>query len=1062
MYAELHALSNFSFLKGASLPAEMVARAVELGYAALAITDECSVAGVVRAHEEAKKHNFQLIVGSELRCDDGLRIVALAETRRGYGNLCRLITQARRAASKGLYRLCRAQLAGSLEECLVIWLPPLPLCPASSPLVHPDPLTNRPARGTSVRVNTGSGNSECVSPRNAHEEGVWLRRYFTDRLWIGAELHRTGDDAARVRELRALSTRLAIPITACGGALMHVPERKALHDVMTAIRLNTPLSECGYALEPNSARHLRTAGELTELLPEALLKESTLIASRCRFSLEELRYEYPRELVPDGETPTTWLRKLTYQGAAQRWPESIPDKVKGLIEHELQLVQELRYEPYFLTVHDLVRESTERGILCQGRGSAANSAVCYCLGVTAVDPSRQEVLFERFLSKERHEPPDIDIDFEHERREEIIQYIYEKYGRHRAGLAATVITYRLKSALRDVGKALGFDSLQIERLILALIRRHGESSEQLPQWLHEAGFDPASPIVQLLIERVGELIGFPRHLSQHVGGFVIAADLLEALVPIENASMADRTVIQWDKDDLESLGLLKVDVLALGIMTAIRKTLDLHNRWHGSELTFATIPPEDPETYRMIQKADTVGVFQIESRAQMSMLPRLRPECFYDLVVEVAIVRPGPIQGDMVHPYLRRRDGSEPVDYPSEAVRSVLERTLGVPIFQEQVMQLAVVAAGFTPGEADQLRRAMAAWRRSGDLEPFRVKLLSGLKERGYPDEFADRLFRQIQGFGEYGFPESHAASFALLAYASAWLKCHAPAAFTAALINSQPMGFYAPAQLVRDAREHGVQVSSADVTKSDWNCTLEGDQNAPPALRLGLRLVRGLSEQGAARLLAARSEKPFVDVQDLALRAKLNKRDLDALAAANAMSELAGNRHQAAWALAGIETDLPLFSDVPLQEATPLLRVPTEGQNIVADYQTVGLTLRRHPMALLRDRFQRRNALSAQEVLSAQNGTRVRTAGIVLIRQSPGTAHNTTFITIEDETGHVNLIVWSSVAQRFRLPFLRAHLLEVRGQLQHASGVTHVVVEEMVDRSGWLGALQVPSRDFH
>lgn len=1058
MYAELHAASNFSFLKGASLPAEMIARAIELGYAALAITDECSVAGVVRAHEEAKKHHFHLIVGSELSCEDGLRIVALAETRRGYGNLCRLITQARRAAPKGLYRLGRAQLAERLAECLIVWLPPLRLSSISSPAA---PVYRTP-RGTPRPAHARSPDSECVSPRCAHDEGEWLRQYFKDRLWIGAEVHRAGDDAARVRELRELSTRLAIPITACGGALMHVPERKPLHDVMTAIRLNTPLSECGYALEPNSARHLRAINELATLFPETLMKESTLIASRCRFSLEELRYEYPHELVPEGETPSTWLRKLTHEGAARRWPEGIPDKVKGLIEHELQLVQELRYEPYFLTVHDLVRESTERGILCQGRGSAANSAMCFCLGVTAVDPSRQEVLFERFLSKERHEPPDIDIDFEHERREEIIQYIYEKYGRHRAGLAATVITYRLKSALRDVGKALGFDSLQIERLILALSRRHGESSEELPKWLREAGFDPASPIVQLLIERVGELIGFPRHLSQHVGGFVIAADLLEALVPIENASMADRTVIQWDKDDLESLGLLKVDVLALGIMTAIRKTLDLHNRWRGTQLTFATIPPEDPETYRMIQKADTIGVFQIESRAQMSMLPRLRPERFYDLVVEVAIVRPGPIQGDMVHPYLRRRDGLEPVDYPSEAVRSVLERTLGVPIFQEQVMQLAVIAAGFTPGEADQLRRAMAAWRRSGDLEPFRVKLLSGLKEQGYPDEFADRLFRQIQGFGEYGFPESHAASFALLAYASAWLKCHAPAAFTAALINSQPMGFYTPSQLVRDAREHGVQVRPADVTKSDWNCTLEGDQHAAPTLRLGLRLVRGLSEEGAARLLAARSDKAFADVQDLALRAKINKRDLDALAAANAMSELAGNRHQAAWALAGIESDLPLFADVPLQEATPLLRVPTEGQSIVADYQTVGLTLRRHPMALLRDRFQRRSALCAQQVLSAPDGARVLTAGIVLMRQSPGTAHNTTFITIEDETGHVNLIVWSSVAHQFRLAFLQAHLLEVRGQLQHASGVTHVVVEEMADRSGWLGTLQVPSRDFH
>ncbi|HEY4368690.1 MAG TPA: error-prone DNA polymerase, partial [Steroidobacteraceae bacterium] len=973
MYAELHALSNFSFLKGASHPQDMVQRAVELGYRALALTDECSVAGVVRAHDEAKKTGFHLIVGSELRCADGLTCVALARTRRGYGALSVLITRARRAATKGSYLLNRNDLIDALPDCSLIWLPQ-------------------------------------VCDARALADGAWLRQHFESRLWVGIELHHRGNDAQRLHDLSALATRLGLPAVAAGGALMQGAECQPLHDTLTAIRLTQPISQCGYALEASAERHLRSVDTLKSVYPPELLAQTLVIATQCTFSLDELRYEYPREIVPDGHTPVSWLRTLTERGIQERWPAGEPPRVRELVEHELSLIRELNYEPFFLTVYDLVREARQRNILCQGRGSAANSAVCFCLGVTAVDPSRQEVLFERFISKERHEPPDIDVDFEHERREEIIQYLYDKYGRHRAGLAATVITYRLRSALRDVGKTLGLDTLQIERLIFALSRRSGESADQMPMWLKEAGFDPDSPLVKLLLARVHEIIGFPRHLSQHVGGFVIAADLLESLVPIENASMADRTVIQWDKDDLESLGLLKVDVLALGIMTAIRRALDFYNGRRRTALTLATIPAEDPATYAMIQKADTIGVFQIESRAQMSMLPRLKPARFYDLVIEVAIVRPGPIQGDMVHPFLRRRDGLEPIDYPSEAVRSVLERTLGVPIFQEQVMQLAVVAAGFTPGEADQLRRAMAAWKRTGDLGPFRIRLLDGLRERGYPDEFADRLFRQIEGFGEYGFPESHAASFALLAYASAWLKCHAPAEFTAALINSQPMGFYAPAQLIRDARRHGVQVREIDINASDWDCTLEGADPQAPELRLGLRLVRGLSEAGVLRLMEARAVRAFADPQDLAVRARLNHRDLEALAAADALAGLVGNRHQAAWTLAGIETDLPLFQDVPLSEATPILRVPTEGQSIVADYRAVGLTLRRHPLALLRERLIRRQVLTAEQLKTADTDRPARVAGIVNVRQSPATAHNTTFMTLEDETGEINVIVWSSV----------------------------------------------------
>jgi error-prone DNA polymerase len=1022
MYAELHALTSFSFLRAASSPGEMVARARELGYSALAITDECSVAGVVRAHEEASKHGFPIITGSELRCSDGLQVVVLAQTRRGYGRLAQLITRARRAAPKGQYLIARAELAGALEECLLLWLPGLQPCKA---------------------------------------EGAWLQAHFQDRAWIAVELHQLGADRQRLQQLQQLGAQLGLPLTACGGVLLHVAERKPLHDVMTAIRLNRPLSDCGYALLPNSSRHLRSLEVLTACYPAGLRLESTRIAQRCRFSLDELRYEYPRELVPAGQTPASWLRQLTHAGAARRWPQGVPEKVQHLLEHELALIGELSYEPYFLTVQDLVREAEKRSILCQGRGSAANSAVCYCLGVTAVDPGQQSVLFERFISKERNEPPDIDLDFEHERREEIIQYIYDKYGRQRAGIAATVITYRLRSALRDVGKVLGLDVLQIERLITALSRRAGLGNEHLPQWLREAGFDPDSNVVQYLLARVAELVGFPRHLSQHVGGFVIAAELLEDLVPVENATMDGRTVIQWDKDDLESLGLLKVDVLALGMLTAIRRALAFHNQCTGESLTLRSIPSEDVATYQMIQRADTIGVFQIESRAQMSMLPRLRPECFYDLVIEVAIVRPGPIQGDMVHPYLRRRNQEEPVDYPSPAVRHVLQRTLGVPIFQEQVMQLAVDAAGFTPGEADRLRRAMAAWKRHGDLEPFRIKLMQGLRERGYQQEFADRLFRQIQGFSEYGFPESHAASFALLAYASSWLKCHAPAAFTAALINSQPMGFYAPAQLVRDAREHGVEVRPVDVLSSDWDCTLEGDLRRAPSLRLGLRLVKGLSQIAAQRLMATRSERSFTDARDLALRARLNPKDLEALGAANALVRLTGNRHQAAWVLAGIDIELPLLADAAPREGTPLLPLPTEGQNIVSDYQSIGLTLGRHPLALLRDRFLRRQVLTAAELRNSPDAMRVRTAGLVLIRQSPGTAKNTTFITLEDETGQMNLIVWAGTAQKYRRPFLESQLLEVRGTLQHHSKVMHVVVEEMIDRSAWLGALRVNARDF-
>jgi error-prone DNA polymerase len=792
---------------------------------------------------------------------------------------------------------------------------------------------------------------------------------------------------------------------------MHVRSRRRLQDVLTAVRLGRPVAQCGQALFPNAERHLRLRVRLAQLYPPELLAQSVAIAERCRFSLDSLKYEYPAELVPEGHTPATWLRSLTEEGLGQRFPAGVPPKVADLVAHELKLIAELRYEPFFLTVHDVVSFARREKILCQGRGSAANSVVCYALGITEVDPDRMNTLFERFISRERNEPPDIDVDFEHQRREEVIQYVYRKYGRSRAALAATVICYRTKSALRDVAKALG---------------------------LPPGGIEPGS----LPFELAQTLRGFPRHLSQHVGGFVISRGPLAELVPVENAAMPERSVIQWDKDDLEALGLLKVDVLALGMLSAIRRALQMIG------LEMHQVPPEDPEVYRMIQKADTVGVFQIESRAQMSMLPRLRPATFYDLVIEVAIVRPGPIQGGMVHPYLRRRRGEEAVTYPSAPVRKVLERTLGVPIFQEQVMELAMVAAGFTPGEADRLRRSMAAWKRHGGLEPFEERLKSGMKRNGYSVEFAEAIYRQILGFGEYGFPESHSASFALLVYVSSWIKCHHPAAFCAALLNSQPMGFYAPAQLVQDARRHGVEVRPPDVQASDWDCTLEGG-----ALRLGLRMVGGLAEKEGLRIA---SGKPYASIHDL----RLNKRDLRCLAAAGALQSLAGHRRLAHWSAAGAARRAPL--DAPAPERTPALAAPREGEEILADYASLGLTLGRHPLALLRRHLAAKRLVTAQELQPLRHGAPVRVAGLVTCRQRPDTASGVVFVTLEDETGCMNVVVWRKLVESQRRELLGARLMGVQGRVERDGDVIHVVARRLVDYSGLLGPLAAASRDFH
>ena len=1021
-YAELHALSNFTFLRGASHPEELVETAVALGYEALALTDECSMSGIVRAHAVAKEAGLKkLIIGSELHLQSGRKLVALAQNIEGYAALCQLISNARRAAEKGSYELRRLDFENGLPGCLVLWIPDKDL--------------------------------------TLDVEDHWIRETFRDRLWIAVELLADGRQREQLEKLREEGRRLKLPLVATGDVHMHVRARRILQDAVTAIRIGTTVDNAGFALHSNGERHLRSLDVLAHVYPPDLLAESVRIADAIHFSLDEIRYEYPDELVPDGETAATYLRRLTEEGMQRRWSDGTPAKVTKLVEHELKLIAELEYESYFLTVQDIVAFARSKNILCQGRGSAANSAVCFCLGITEVDPDRMEVLVERFISKERNEPPDIDVDFEHERREEVIQYIYAKYGRERAALAATVITYRPRSALRDVGKILGLSGLQVSRLSRSMQWWDGHKVDD--SRILEAGLDPDSPVIRRLMYLVGEIMGFPRHLSQHVGGFIISDAPLYELVPIENATMPDRTVIQWEKNDLEELGLLKVDVLGLGMLTAIRRSFDLIRDFDGRDYTLATVPAEDPRVYDMICEGDTMGVFQIESRAQMAMLPRLKPRCYYDLVIEVAIIRPGPIQGDMVHPYLRRRNGEEAVDYPSEEVKGVLQRTLGVPIFQEQVMQLAVVAAGFTPGEADRLRRAMAAWKRRGGLGPFEDKLINGMRERGYEEDFARQIFRQIEGFGEYGFPESHSASFALLVYVSCWLKCHTPAAFTCALLNSQPMGFYSASQLVQDVRRHGVEVRPVDVNDSDWDCTLETSGDSAAVLRLGLRMVKGLSEDAGQRIVAERDNGRYEKVQNLLERAHLDRRELGVLATSGALRVLSGDRHKARWAVAGAEKPMPLFQSMERYEAAPLLKKPTEGQNIVADYQSTGLTLERHPMCLLRTRLDRYQYVAARQLATMSSGQRVNVAGLVITKQRPGTASGVTFVTLEDESGQTNLIIWKKIAEEFRSELLNARLLGIAGELQIEGKVIHVIARQLFDHTDLLGGLSVRSRDF-
>ena len=1091
-YAELHCLSNFSFQRGASHPQELVRRAHELGYAALALTDECSVAGVVRAHGEAKKLGLKLLPGAEFALD-GFRLVALARNVQGWGNLCEFITAARMQAEKGEYVCTRAASDFALlQECEI--------------LLSPD---------------------HALAPDALLERVLWAGRHFAGRVWLLAELLLQPDDDLWLQTLQEAGDAAGVPLVAAGDVHMHARSRKPLQDVITAVRQGQPVAACGFALQDNAERHLRHRMRLASLYPPELLERTIAVMDRCTFSLDEIKYRYPLETVPPGLTPSQALRRFTIEGAKERYAV-VPWRVRQQLLRELDLIADCGYEMYFLTVHDIVRFARSVGILCQGRGSAANSAVCYCLGITAVDPARSDLLFERFISRERKEPPDIDVDFEHERREEVIQYIYRKYGRERSAIAAVVATYRSRSAIRDTGKALGIP----EALVDAFAKDHfwfdeaGLRAQRLHQRSCELGQEVPARQLALWIELASDLMGFPRHLSQHVGGFVLTQGKLTRLVPVENAAMKDRSVIQWDKDDLDEMGLLKVDVLALGMLTAIRRCLAFVSQRRGVPFGLHDIPDKDQATYDMICRADTVGVFQIESRAQMSMLPRLKPRVFYDLVIEVAIVRPGPIQGGMIHPYLKARErvrNGQPVLYESEALKPALERTLGVPIFQEQVMQISMIAASFSPGEADELRRSMAAWKRSGGVHKFQDRLIEGMLKNGYRRDFAESIFRQILGFGEYGFPESHAYSFALLAYDSSWLKCHEPEAFLAGMLNSQPMGFYAPSQLIQDARRHGVEVLAVDVSFSDWDATLEprhsklgSDSNyfrepwipacagmtkgagppmgvptpmptpmqmptptpmptpmplaAPrPPVRLGLRLVGGLSQAGGQRIVAARASGPFADVEDLALRAQLDVKDLDALAAADALQSLAGHRRQQVWQAAAQHKAPVLLREAPIHERPLALAAAHEGEEIYFDYVATGFTLRRHPVALLRPRLEKLRLLSACQLHELPHGRRTAACGIVTVRQQPQTAHGTIFVTLEDETGPVNVIVWKNVRERQRDALLHSRLLAVRGVWQRdvdsGGEVRHLIAERLEDLTPLLGRLgrhRGGSRDFH
>ncbi|AWZ01183.1 error-prone DNA polymerase [Rhodobiaceae bacterium] len=1058
-FAELAITSNFSFLRGASHGDELAMQAVEIGLSAIGVADRNTFAGIVRAHKAAKDQGLRFLPGVRLITQDGFEVIAYPQDRPAYARLCRLLTLGNRRAPKGECYLTLHDITSYGDgQCFITMPPPTPGKEFEAFL-----------RDLSVR--------------------------FPNQVWLGLNRLYTGDDKRRMKELARVADGVRVPLVATNDVLYHTPERRRLQDVMTCIREHCTIHEVGFRLEANAERHLKDASEMVRIFRgyEEAISETARIVERCTFSLDELAYEYPDDVFDDALAPQALLEKLTWDGVAEKFPDGITDKLRDTLTRELELIHRLKFAPYFLTVYDIVRFAESQHILCQGRGSAANSAVCYCLGITAVNPVKVDLLFERFISEERNEPPDIDVDFEHERREEVIQYIYQKYGRDRAGLAATVITYRARSAIREVGKAMGLS----EDVVGAMARMTwGWSSKGVAaDEVRQAGLDPDDPLIAMALSLAGELIGFPRHLSQHVGGFVITRGALEEVVPIQNAAMEDRTIVEWDKDDLDTLGILKIDVLALGMLSCIRKAFDLLETHYGIRHGLRTVPEDDPAVYDMLCQADSVGVFQVESRAQMSMLPRLKPKTFYDLVVEVAIVRPGPIQGDMVHPYLRRRNGEEPVDFPSDELREVLGKTMGVPLFQEQAMKIAIVAAGFTPPEADGLRRAMATFRRNGTIYDFEHKFINGMVGRGYEQDFAERCFKQIEGFGDYGFPESHAASFALLVYVSAWLKCHYPDVFCAAILNSQPMGFYAPAQLVRDAKEHGVEVVPADVNASDWDSTLEPLEKSVSlaqangqithrkrwktkprhtcAVRLGLRHIKGFREE-AAELVEDKRLRGYDSVRDLWLRTDLTPRVIEVLANADAFRSIGLERRDALWGVRGLggwgrhkkgqngkaPAVLPLFEHLEQAgfQEEPDVHLPAMplGEQVVHDYATMRLSLKAHPVSFLRSSLDARRVVTNARLddEAIRDGTRVNLAGLVLVRQRPGTASGVIFATLEDETGVANIIIWPKIFERYRRTVLQSRFLAVRGRVQKAEGVIHVVSDWLDDWTHELAGL--------
>jgi len=1025
-YAELQVTTHFSFLRGASSCEELFAQAAFCGVEALAITDRASLAGIVRAHEAAKVTGVRAIVGCRLDLTDGATLLIYPTDRAAYARLCRLLTLGKGRAGKGACDLAWSDVAAHAEGLVAVLVPDMP-------------------------------DEDCAGR---------LRRLaadFGDRAYLALSLRRRPRDQLRLHQLSTLAAQARVATVATNDVLFHAPNRRILQDVVTCIREGCTIDDAGFRRERHADRHLKRPDEMARLFarwPDAIAR-SVEIAERCCFSLDELKYQYPNEVSEPGRTAQETLTKLTWEGAAQRYPDGVPDKVIKVLHHELRLIEELGYAPYFLTVNSIVRFARSRDILCQGRGSAANSAVCFVLGITSIDPERNDLLFERFVSQERKEPPDIDVDFEHERREEVIQWIYETYGRERAALCATVIRYRARGAVREVGKSLGLT----EDVTSALASQvWGWSDEGVdPELAAELNLNLADRRLRLTLDLSRQLIDAPRHLSQHPGGFVLTQDRLDELVPIEPAAMEKRAVIEWDKDDIDALKFMKVDVLGLGMLGCMRRTFDLLAAHKDTRLDLATIPAEDPRTYAMIRKADTVGVFQIESRAQMAMLPRIKPRTFYDLVIEVAIVRPGPIQGDMVHPYLRRREGIEPVDYHKPELERVLGKTLGVPLFQEQAMRVAIECAGFTPSEADQLRRSMATFKHTGGVSKFRDKLVNGMVARGYKQEFAEKTFAQLEGFGSYGFPESHAASFALIAYASSWMKCWHPDVFLAAILNAQPMGFYAPAQLVRDARQHRVDVRPIDVNASRWDCTLEPVAGTDRhAVRLGLRLARGLVNKDGAAIVTARADTPFASVDDLWRRAGVPIAALERLADADAFQPALGlARREAVWTIRALRDEpLPLFAAASARTAAPIaevtepavaLRPMTAGREVVEDYSSVGLTLRRHPVAFLRSDLAAQGVVCCADAMGARDGSWLRTAGIILVRQRPGSASGVIFVTIEDETAVANLVIWPKVFEKQRRIVLGSGMLAVKGRVQREGEVVHIVAHELTDLSALL-----------